>query len=395
MLTDNNEEGDAWIQDSYSNIYDSSGDDSYSDSHSGTLPGRKRRSARRPNSAARWTSVISIVLVVLGFASFMMALVFLAGPIMESLKSLGGGTLADDIALLPAETAGVVHIQIEEILKHQSEYVFLRNNPLTQLHSAAGDDAEFSKTVRSFTIAIPDASANSNGVIAGGRAASAVGAPFMVIRLNKAVSESELERQSGAKGESLEGKSVFRSRGSVLCQLDSRTLLTGNESDILNALKGIRNTGLESELKVPITSGQLCFVIRTNQFAKFAPPMPEPQPNTPDALRNLSGLLKSIVAIKLASGAISLDAEGMNIHLEMQLQSPEQALMLKDQMQLLLKDGLDGLPMGRGASAANSAISSLQKVIEPTQVTTNGSTVAVRTRLLKEQLNEFAGQIPF
>lgn len=393
--SDNNEEADAWTQDPYSNSYDSSGDDSYSDSQIPTLPGRMGRPAKRANSAVPWTKVISVVLVVMGLTSFMLAVVFLAGPIMESLESLGGGTLADDIALLPPETAGIVHIQIEDLLKHQSEYEFLRNNPLTQLHSVAGDDAEFSKTIRSFTIAIPDAPAKQNGMFAGGRAANATGEPFMVVRLNKAVSESELERQSGAKSELLEGKTVFRSRGSVLCRFDSRTLLSGRESDILNALKGIRNTASVSELKVPISSGQLCFVFRTSQFAKFAPPMPEPQPTTPEAIRNLSGLVKSMVSVKLASGAISLDADGMHIHLEMELESPELAVTLRDQIHMLLKDGLGGLPGEPGVPAAISAISSVQKAVTPAQVNSDGKSVVIKVQLSKQQLHEFAAQMPF
>lgn len=394
MLTANDEAGDSWAQDPYSNSYDSSDDDPYSECESATLPGRLGRPARQSNSTVPWTRVISILLVVLGFTSCMVALALLAGPMIESLGSLAGHSLADDIALLPPETAGIVHIQIEDLLKHQNEYEFLRNNPLTQLHAVGSDNAEFSKTVRSITIAIPDASTKQNGMFPGSRAAS-MGAPFMVVRLNKAVSESELERQSGAKSELLEGKTVFRSRGSILCQFDSRTLLSGRESDILNSIKGIGNTGSASELKVPSSAGQLCFAIRTGQYAKFVPPMPEPQPTTPEALRNLSGLIKSMVSVRLASGAIRLDADGMHIHLEMELESPELAATMKNQIQILLRDRLGSLAEGPGVPAAISGISSVQKAVTPDQVTSGGKSVVIKTQLSKQQLREFSGQMPF
>ena len=176
--------GKAWDEDLSADGYEYDGDDPYNDDRAMAMPGRKVRPAKKSAASIPWTRVIFVALAVFCFAAFGATIYFFAGPLLNSLGSLAGGSLADDIAMLPENAVGVVHVQVEDLLKYENDYAFLKSNPLTEMYSGSSesDAREFAGSIRSLTISIPGDKATQSGGIARSPAAGNLGEPFIVMR---------------------------------------------------------------------------------------------------------------------------------------------------------------------------------------------------------------------
>ncbi len=375
-------EGEAW--DEYGNDAFEAGDP-YSDQTSQQLPGRRNRRPARGSrgSAVPWGRIVVIGLAVVLMLSAGVGVWQFGGPLLNSLGAMLGGSVADDIAMMPGRPSGIIHVRIADIMQYENDYAFLREGAFARLSSGANREEMrgFMNKVSSITLGLPDAAADGASQM------------FTVMRLKVGMSESEFEnlRDFGTRKDTLEGRAVFRQGSLILCRLDSYTLISGAETDVVSVLQGNRNSNLASEFKLPGKSEEISFAVKNPLYGRsnsFLPPMPS---GASEATRNLSAVLQSVSSASLFTGAVHMKSTGVDASVSLHMGSSDQASTVRQQLQQLLDTGLDQIYGGsQEVPGLLASFESMQATLRSMSVSGSGDEVRLSLSLSKADVEKLS-----